>query len=140
MENNINSPTSNFIQGEKTARKDPFNFPVPGHSLTDAPESQVWDKPSRIADPEEAIEMVISKVEKPETKEAMKKTTIPMSYNPLGSMRVKIGIAIGIIGILSSYFISTSIKSNDPIFNFRWPAKPSVISEKDLNVNNYEFD
>ena len=34
MENNINDPKSNFKQGVETASQDPFNLPVPGHSLT----------------------------------------------------------------------------------------------------------
>lgn len=69
MENNINDPKSNFKQGAETASKDPFNFPIPGHSLTDSQEQWAWDKPPRITDPEEAIQTVIEKVEKPQTKE-----------------------------------------------------------------------
>ena len=65
MENNINDPKSNFKQGVETASQDPFNFPVPGHSLTDSPEQWAWDKPPRVTDPEEAIQTVIEKVEKP---------------------------------------------------------------------------
>jgi len=29
------------------------------------------------------------------------------------------------------------IRYNDPMFNFYWPKKPKVISDKDLNVKNY---
>jgi len=30
------------------------------------------------------------------------------------------------------------IRYNDPLFNFRWPAEPKVISEKDKDYLNYE--
>ena len=32
------------------------------------------------------------------------------------------------------------IRYNDPKFKFIWPAEPSVISEKDLNIENYIDD
>ena len=35
MKDNINDINVNFEQGVETARQDPFNFPVPCHSLTD---------------------------------------------------------------------------------------------------------
>ena len=85
--------------------------------------------------------------EKPEIKDAMEKTKISMTYNPIGSMRVKFGIAIGIIGILSSYFISTSIKSNDPIFNFSRMDKNRAeatkiardyLESRGFNLNGYK--
>ena len=31
------------------------------------------------------------------------------------------------------------IRFNDPLFNFFWPKQPKVISDKDLNVNNYKL-
>jgi len=31
-----------------------------------------------------------------------------------------------------------SIRYNDPAFKFDWPAEPSVISEKDLNVPDFD--
>ena len=37
MRNEINKLDNNVKQGAQQARVDPFNFPVPGHSLTDAP-------------------------------------------------------------------------------------------------------
>ena len=30
------------------------------------------------------------------------------------------------------------IRYNDPMFNFDWPKKPKVISDKDLNDKNYQ--
>lgn len=32
------------------------------------------------------------------------------------------------------------IRYNDPAFNFVWPHKPEVISEKDLNHKNFNFE
>ena len=29
------------------------------------------------------------------------------------------------------------IRYDDPSFNFQWPAKPEIISEKDLNHPNF---
>ena len=37
--------------------------------------------------------------------------------HPLSNNRIKLGFVLGIAGILLTYFISTSIKSNDPIYN-----------------------
>ena len=57
--------------------------------------------------------------EKTETKEIMDKVKeLAVSYNPLNSSRIKIGIGIGICGILLMYSISSFGKSNDPIYNF----------------------
>ena len=70
MKDNINDINVNFEQGVETARQDPFNFPVPGHALTDEPNQWNWDKPPRVTDPEQAITEVINKVEsKPPVKE-----------------------------------------------------------------------
>ena len=62
MRDNINDINANFEQGVETARQDPFNFPVPGHALTDEPNQWNWDKPARVTDPEQAITEVINKV------------------------------------------------------------------------------
>ena len=128
MEDNINSPTGNFTQGVKTARKDPFNFPVPGHSLTDAPESQVWDKPPRLTDPDEAIEMVISKIEKPKTKEHFLRlmaggTSVEEIINTIGLGGFTEGewspdIAELIKPALAVYFIGLAIKNKIPVIAF----------------------
>ena len=45
MRNEINKLDNNVKQGAQQARVDPFNFPVPGHSLTDAPDK--WDVHNR---------------------------------------------------------------------------------------------
>ena len=56
--------------------------------------------------------------EKIEIKDTIEKTKFLTSYNPINSKRVKVGITIGMIGILSTFLISTFLKSDDPIFNF----------------------
>ena len=42
---------------------DKFNRPPPGHSLTGPQGKWSWEKPPRFADPEEAIDFVIDKLE-----------------------------------------------------------------------------
>ena len=48
---------------------DSFDMPVPGHSLTDEPKKWPWDKPPEFTDPDEAVEFVAGKIQKPEVKE-----------------------------------------------------------------------
>jgi len=48
---------------------DRFNAPPPGHSLTDSPDTWRWEKPAEYADPEEAMEWVVSRIEEPEVEE-----------------------------------------------------------------------
>ena len=48
---------------------DSLNMPVPGHSLTDEPIKWPWDKPPEFTDPDEAVEFVADKIQKPEVKE-----------------------------------------------------------------------
>ena len=35
---------------------DDFNFPIPGHSLTDEPKKWMWDKPAQFTDPDMAAD------------------------------------------------------------------------------------
>ena len=58
----------NIKQGS-VKENDEFNFPVPGHSLTDEPKKWTWDKPSQFTDPDEAVEFVASKVKEPKVSE-----------------------------------------------------------------------
>jgi|TARA_Y100000310_G_scaffold96205_2_gene93972 hypothetical protein len=48
---------------------DAFDFPVPGHSLTDIPNSKSWDKPPEFTDADEAVSFIAEKINKPEVKE-----------------------------------------------------------------------
>lgn len=58
----------NLKQGSVSST-DSFNFPVPGHSLTDEPKKWAWDKPAQFTDPDEAVEFVASKVKEPKVSE-----------------------------------------------------------------------
>jgi len=128
MENNINDPKSNFKQGVETASQDPFNFPVPGHSLTDSPEQWAWDKPPRVTDPEEAIQTVIEKVEKPQTKEHFLRlmaggVTVEEIVNTIGLAGFTEGewspdVAELIKPALAVYFIGVAIKNKVPVIAF----------------------
>ena len=58
----------NIKQGS-VKENDEFNFPVPGHSLTDEPKKWMWDKPAQFTDPDMAVEFVASKVKEPKVSE-----------------------------------------------------------------------
>ena len=55
---------------------------------------------------------------KEETKEEIKKAKISVSYTPLGTTWVRLGLFIGLGGILLFYIISTSARFDEPINNF----------------------
>lgn len=46
-----------------TLNIDPFDRPVPGQSLTAAPGSRLWEQPPQFANPQEAIEYTINKID-----------------------------------------------------------------------------
>lgn len=50
---------------------DPFNRPIPGESLTDAPNSRPWDRPPRFTTPDEVLDMVTDKLEDPENMDTL---------------------------------------------------------------------
>lgn len=43
-----------------------FSAPIPGQSLTDTPKNAPWERPPEISDPEEAIQMHLSRLSSPE--------------------------------------------------------------------------
>lgn len=43
-----------------------FNSPIPGQSLTTAPKNFAWERPPEISDPEEAIQMHITRLSDPD--------------------------------------------------------------------------
>ena len=45
---------------------DMFNAPIPGQSLTTEPKGFPWERPPEITDPEEAIQMHLARIAKPE--------------------------------------------------------------------------
>lgn len=138
MENNINNSEINLEQGAKTAQKDKFNFPVPGHSLTDTPKSKPWDNPPNTTNPDEAVEIVINKVEdSPDTKEHFLRmmaggVTIEEIVNTIGLGGFTEGewspdVAELIKPALAVYFIGLAIKNKVPVIAF---------SEKEIEEEN----
>lgn len=49
--------------------KDPFAKAIPGYSLTQPPGKWAWEKPPQFADPDEAIEFILDRVEEPQAVE-----------------------------------------------------------------------
>jgi hypothetical protein len=47
-----------------------FNAPIPGQSLTNTPKNYPWERPPEINDPEEAIQMHLTRLSDPEVLEA----------------------------------------------------------------------
>ena len=129
MENNINNPEINLEQGAKTARKDKFNFPVPGHSMTDTPKKWAWDNPPNITNPDDAVEMVINKVENnSDTKEHFLRmmaggVSVEEIINTIGLGGFTEGewspdVAELIKPALAVYFIGLAIKNKVPVIAF----------------------
>jgi len=48
-----------------------FNAPIPGQSLTKAPKQFPWERPPVITDPEEAIQMHLTRISQPDKLEAV---------------------------------------------------------------------
>ena len=109
MENNINNPEINLEQGAKTARKDKFNFPVPGHSMTDTPKKWAWDNPPNITNPDDAVEMVINKVENNSDTIGLGGFT-EGEWSPDVAELIKPALAV--------YFIGLAIKNKVPVIAF----------------------
>jgi len=64
--------------------------------------------------------------ENEETKKIIEQGKISVPYKQFSKNRVKIGLSIGILGILSFFAISTSNKFDDPIYNYTWLDKNRV--------------
>ncbi len=61
--------------------------------------------------------------EKTETKAMVDKLKISESYKPLNQNRVKLGLGVGLIGILLFYYVSVFEKQNETIYNFAYLDK-----------------
>lgn len=48
-----------------------FNAPIPGQSLTKAPKQYPWERPPVITDPEEAMQMHLTRISQPDQLEAV---------------------------------------------------------------------
>ena len=64
--------------------------------------------------------------ESEETKKIIEQGKISVPYKQFSKNRVKVGLSIGILGILSFFAISTSNKLDDPIYNYTWLDKNRV--------------
>ena len=54
-------------------KRDPFDSPTPGQSLTDTPGKWQWEQPPQIVDVEEAFEKIITSIEDPVVTETIGK-------------------------------------------------------------------
>ena len=129
MRNEINKLDNNVKQGAQQARVDPFNFPVPGHSLTDAPDKWDWDRPPRMTDPDKVVDFVIDKVESSaNTKENFLRMmasgiTVEEIVNTVGLAGFSHGeftpdVAEIIKPALSVYFVGLAIENKVPVVMF----------------------
>ena len=129
MRNNINKLDNTVKQGVQRATVDPFNFPVPGHSLTDAPDKWDWDRPPRMTDPDKVVDFVIDKVESnANTKENFLRMmasgiTVEEIVNTVGLAGFSHGeftpdVAEVIKPALSVYFVGLAIENKVPVVMF----------------------
>ena len=129
MKNDINKIDNNVLRGAETAAQDPFNFPVPGHSLTDSPDKWSWDKPPRMTDPSNVVDFVIDKVESQgEVKEHFLRLmgsgiTVEEIVNTIGLGGFTAGeftpdVAEIIKPPLAVYFIGLAIENKVPVVAF----------------------
>lgn len=142
MKENINDLNNNVIQGAGTATQDSFNFPPPGHSLTDAPEQWPWDKPPRMTDPDKVVDFIIDKVDNnPDTKEHFLRlmaggTTVEEIVNTVALGGFTAGefnpdVAEVIKPPLAVYFIGLAIENKVPVIAFNKEA----IKEENVMVS-----
>ena len=148
MKENINDPNNNLVQGADTAKEDSFNFPVPGHSLTDAPGQWAWDKQPRMTDPERVVDFVIDKVDNnADTKEHFLRlmaggTTVEEIINTIALGGFTAGefspdVAEVIKPPLAVYFIGLAIENKVPVVAFN---KEAIKEENVMMSKRNTFD
>lgn len=125
----------------KSKKVDSFNFPIPGHSLTDEPGKWPWDKTPDISDPDSAVEFVTERIENNKsTKENMIRllasgvsvetliNTVALggfqngTFNPDVAELIKPPLAV--------YFIDLAIRNSVPVKVFE--GTPTELDEKDV--------
>ena len=129
MLNNINKIDNNAEQGAQTAARDPFNFPVPVHSLTDEQDKWPWDKPPRMTNPDKVVDFVVDKVEgNGETKEHFLRlmssgvtveeivNTISLGGFTAGEFTPDVGEVIK--PALAVYFVGLAVENKVPVVMF----------------------
>ena len=148
MKENINDPNNNLVQGADTAKEDSFNFPVPGHSLTDAPDQWAWDKQPRMTDPERVVDFVIDKIDNnADTKEHFLRlmaggTTVEEIVNTVALGGFTAGefspdVAEVIKPPLAVYFIGLAIENKVPVVAFN---KEAIKEENVMMSKRNTFD
>ena len=148
MKENINDPNNNLIQGADTATQDSFNFPPPGHSLTDAPDQWAWDKQPRMSDPDKVVDFVIDKIDNnANTKEHFLRlmaggTTVEEIVNTVALGGFTAGefnrdVAEIIKPPLAVYFIGLAIENKVPVVAFN---KEAIKEEKVMMSKRNTFD
>ena len=82
--------------------------------------------------------------ENEETKKVIEQGKISVPYKQFSKNRIKIGLSIGILGILLSFAISTSNKFDDPIYNYTWldknRAEATEIAREYLISRGFDLD
>jgi hypothetical protein len=148
MKDNINDPNNNLVQGADTAKQDSFNFPPPGHSLTDSPDQWAWDKQPRMTDPERVVDFVIDKVDNnADTKEHFLRlmvggTTVEEIVNTIALGGFTAGeftpdVAEVIKPPLAVYFIGLAIENKVPVVAFN---KEAIKEENVMMSKRNTFD
>lgn len=135
---------------------DPFMKPVPGWSLTQPPGKWSWDKPPQHVDADEAVDMIIDKLEVPETRDRYVKLmlagvsveeivhSITMAgfmdgrFNPDLAELIKAPLAIYMMGIAEDENLPVKVFAKDPMQD-----KKSTMSDASLlelmRTRNPEF-
>jgi hypothetical protein len=71
-----------------------FSAPIPGQSLTDTPKNAPWERPPEITDPEEAIQMHLSRLSAPEM---LKNVLDTVELHDVSIMQLTQGIVRGAV-------------------------------------------
>ena len=118
-----------------------FEAPIPGQSLTDTPKNYPWENPPEISDPEEAIQMYLTKLsDKPETLDsAFDLLEAGMTVRELTSGLLRVGVANGIhsidVGLLAAPVVHQYIKvmATESGVNFTDGFEDKRLTNKETN-------
>lgn len=87
-----------------------FQAPIPGQSLTEAPGSRPWERPPEISDPEEAVQMYLTKLSNKKVMESMlDMLELDTSVRMLTEGILRSGVANGIHSIDVSMVVAPVI-------------------------------
>lgn len=124
-----------------------FDAPIPGQSLTDTPKNYPWENPPEISDPEEAIQMYLTKfTDNPETLDAaFDLLEAGLSVKEFTSGILRVGAANGIhsidVGLLIAPVIHQFIKvmAAESGVDFEDGFKEKKLSEKKIRKSAAEL-